>query len=261
MNIRKSLVGVLLLSLALGASAADLLDTVKQRGTLKVALEGTYPPFNYKDNGELAGFEVELANALAQKMGVKAEFSTSEWSAILAGLQAGKFDVVINQVGITDKRKETFDFSEPYTVSSAQLIVRKDEKRAFKTLADLKGKKLGLGQGTNYADMAKKVGGIDIKTYPGAQEYLQDLALGRIDAALNDSLLIPYIVKQTKLPLKPGAPVGELEKSGIPFVKNNPKFEAALNKALADLKTDGSFAKISTKWFDRDVSKPPAAVK
>ena len=261
MNIRKSLVGVLLLSLAFGASAADLLDTVKQRGTLKVALEGTYPPFNYKDNGELAGFEVELANALAQKMGVKAEFSTSEWSAILAGLQAGKFDVVINQVGITDKRKETFDFSEPYTVSSAQLIVRKDEKRAFKTLADLKGKKLGLGQGTNYADMAKKVGGIDIKTYPGAQEYLQDLALGRIDAALNDSLLIPYIVKQTKLPLKPGAPVGELEKSGIPFVKNNPKFEAALNKALADLKTDGSFAKISTKWFDRDVSKPPAAVK
>jgi NDP-sugar pyrophosphorylase family protein len=71
--------------------------------------------------------------------------------------------------------------------------------------------------------------------------------------------IIPYIVKQTKLPLKPGAPVGDLEKSGIPFVKNNPKFKAAVDKALADLQADGSFAKISTKWFDRDVSKPPVA--
>ncbi|KAF0812171.1 L-cystine-binding protein FliY [Andreprevotia sp. IGB-42] len=259
MNMRKLLVAASLLGLALHAGAADLLDTVKQRGTLKVALEGTYPPFNYKENNELAGFEVELAKALGQKLGVKVEFTTSEWSAILAGLQAGKYDVVINQVGITDKRKETFDFSEPYTISAPQLIVRKDEKRVFNSLEDLKGKKLGLGQGTNYADIAKAVGGIDVKTYPGAQEYLQDLALGRIDAALNDSLLIPYIVKQTKLPLKPGAPVGALEKSGIPFVKGNPKFQAALNKALADLQADGSFAKISKKWFDRDVSKPPVA--
>jgi L-cystine transport system substrate-binding protein len=243
------------------AQAADLLDAVKQRGTLRVAVEGTYPPFNFKENGQLAGFEVELANALAAKMGVKAEFSTSEWSAMLAGLQAGKYDVVVNQVGITDKRRETFDFSEPYTISSPQLIVRKNETREFKTLADLKGKKLGLGQGTNFGDIAKAVGGIDIKTYPGSPEYLQDLALGRIDAALNDSLLIPYIVKQTKLPLKAGAPVGELERSGIPFAKGNPQFKAAVDKALADLKADGSFAKMSIKWFERDVSKPPAAVK
>lgn len=254
-----ALTSAFLMTAVVGAHAADLLDGVKQRGTLRVALEGTYPPFNFKENGKLQGFEVELADALAKKLGVKAEYTTSEWSAILAGLQAGKYDVVINQVGITEKRKETFDFSEPYTISSPQLIIRKDEKRDFKTLADLKGKKLGLGQGTNFADVAKAVGGIDIRTYPGSTEYLQDLALGRIDAALNDSLLIPYIVKKTKLPLKPGAPVGELEKSGIPFVKGNPQFKAAIDKALADIQADGSFAKISNKWFDRDVSKPPVA--
>ena len=98
MNLHRTLASALLFSVALAAGAADLADAVKQRGTLKIALEGTYPPFNYKENGQLAGFEVELANALAQKMGVKAEFTTSEWSAILAGLQAGKYDVVINQV-------------------------------------------------------------------------------------------------------------------------------------------------------------------
>ena len=118
---------VFLMGLSVGAQAADLLDTVTQRGILKIALEGSYPPFNFKENGQLTGFEVALAKALAQKLGVKAEFSTSEWSAMLAGLQAGRYDVVINQVGITEKRKETFDFSEPYTLSSPQLIVRKDE--------------------------------------------------------------------------------------------------------------------------------------
>lgn len=262
MKLIRSLACSLAASFLMSAAAnAELLDDVKQRGTLRVAVEGTYPPFNFKEKGELAGFEVELAKALASKLGVKAEFGTGEWSAMLAGLQANKYDVVINQVGITDKRREAFDFSEPYTVSSPQLIVRKNEKREFKTLADLKGKKLGLGQGTNFGDLAKAVGGIDVRTYPGSPEYLQDLALGRIDAALNDSLLIPYIVKQTKLPLKAGAPVGEVERSGIPFAKGNPKFKAAIDKALADMKADGSFAKISMKWFERDVSKPPAAVK
>ena len=259
MHIRKILAIGLLLATTLHAGAADLLDTVKQRGTLRVAMEGAYPPFNYRENGQLAGFEVELANALAQRLGVKADFSTGEWSGLLAGLQAGKYDVVINQVGITDKRKEAFDFSTPYTISSPQLIVRQNETRDFKSLADLRGKKLGVGEGTNFAEMARAVGGIDIKTYPGSTEYLQDLALGRIDAAMNDSLLIPYIIKKTRLPLKAGAPVGEIEKNGIPFAKNNPKFKAALDKALTDMEADGSFAKISNKWFDRDVSKPPVA--
>lgn len=242
------------------AFAADLLDTVKSRGSLKVALEGSYPPFNFKDKqGQLTGFEVELARELAHRLGVKADFTTGEWSGLLAGLQAGKFDVVINQVGITDARQKVFDFSEPYTISSAQLIVRKNETRTFKSLDDLKGKKLGLGLGTNYADMAKAVAGVEVKTYPGAPEYLQDLAQGRLDAALNDSLMIPFAIKESKLPVKPGAPVGELSKSGIPFAKGNPGFKAAIDKALAGMYEDGSFAKISKKWFGIDVSKAPAS--
>ncbi|QDQ26297.1 transporter substrate-binding domain-containing protein [Chitinimonas arctica] len=258
---RRSLLSLFLLSaLAIHASAADLLDTVKARGTLKIAVEGTYPPFNFKnEKGQLDGFDVEIAQALATKLNLKPEFITSEWSGILAGLQTGKFDIIVNQVSATDKRRETFDFTQPYTLSSAQLIVRKDEKRSFKGLADLKGKKLGVGQGSNYADLARAVEGVEVKTYPGAPEYLQDLALGRLDAALNDSLLIPYLVKQTKLPLKGGAAVGSVEGSAIPYLKGNPKFGAALDKALADIKADGSFKRISIKYFERDVSKPLGA--
>ena len=253
--------GVALMASSLSASAADLLDTIKSRGTIKVALEGNYPPFNFKDpkTGQLTGFEIDVAKLLAAKLGVKPEFTTTEWSGILAGLGAGKYDVIINQVGITDERKKAFDFSDPYTLSSAQLIVRKDETRQFNSLEDLKGKKLGLGQGTNFEQKAKAVPGIDVRTYPGSPEYLADLAAGRIDAALNDSLLVSYILKSTKLPLKGGSPVGAVDQIGIPLHKGNPKFLAALNKALADIKADGSFKQASEKWFGIDVSQPPKA--
>lgn len=241
------------------AHAADLLDEVKQRGSLRIAVEGTYPPFNYREQGQLTGFDVEIAEAIAAKLGVKPEFTTSEWSGILAGLQAGKYDVIVNQVAATEVRRKTFDFSDPYVVSSAQLIVRANESRALKTPADLKGKKIGVGQGSNYAELARGIDGADVKVYPGATEYLQDLASGRIDAALNDSLLIPYLAAKTKLPVKAGAPLGPLESNAIPFRKDSPKFKQAIDKALADMKADGSFAKISAKWFGRDVSKPPVA--
>src|SRR5690606_19897534 len=93
------------------AQAAGLLDTVKERGALIVGLEGTYPPFNYVDakTGELDGFDVDVAKLIAERLGVKAEFVKTEWSAILAGLGSGKFDVIVNQVGITDARKKAFD--------------------------------------------------------------------------------------------------------------------------------------------------------
>lgn len=256
---RRLALASLTLLLAGAAQAADLLDEVKQRGILRIAVEGTYPPFNYREDGKLTGFDVEIAEGLAAKLGLKPEFTTTEWSGILAGLQAGKYDVIVNQVAATELRRQTFDFSEPYVVSSPQLVVRTSETRALKTAADLKGKKIGVGQGTNYAELARGIAGAEVKVYPGATEYLQDLASGRIDVALNDSLLIPYLAAKTKLPVKAGAPLGQVESNAIPFRKGNPKFKAALDKALADMKADGSFARISAKWFGRDVSKPPVA--
>ena len=240
------------------AHAEDLLDQVKARGTLRIGLEGTFPPFNSKDTktGDLVGFDVDIAKAVAAKLGVKPEFITTEWSGIIAGLQAGKFDVIVNQVGVTDARKQVLDFSPAYTYSGAELIQRKNDDRQFKSLEDLKGHKLGVGLGTNYMDMAKAVGGIDIKTYPGAPEYLRDLAAGRLDAALNDRLMVAYLLKQSDLPLRKGAMVGTGNPSAIPFKKGNPKFAQAIDDAMKQLEADGTFAKISDKWFGIDVTKP-----
>ena len=240
------------------ATAADLLDTAKARGSLRIAMEGTYPPFNFKDakTGQLAGYDVDVAKAVAAKLGLKPEFVTTEWSAILAGLAAGKYDVIVSQVGITGKREQAFDFSQPYTYSSPQLIVRRNESLSYKSLADLKGKTVGVGQGSVFEQQAKSVPGIAVKSYPAAPENLQDLAFGRIDAALNDSLMVAYLLKHSALPIKAGARVGAVERMGIPFRKGNPKLKAALDKALTDLQADGSLKALSVKWFGTDASRP-----
>lgn len=246
---------------AVAAHAEDLLDSVKQAGVLKIGLEGTYPPFDSRNaQGELVGFDVDVAKAVAAKLGVKPEFIPTEWSGIIAALQAGKFDVIVNQVTITPQRQQALDFSQPYTYSAAQLIQRSDDKRQFTSLDEFKGdKKLGVTLGTNYDQMARAVPGINVQTYPGAPEKLRDLAAKRIDATIDDRLMLPYIIKTSQLPLRPGAVLkGANQDMGIPFRKGNPKFEKAINDALTSLKQDGTLKKISEHWFGTDVTVPIA---
>ncbi len=259
---RRVALGTLALAftLALPAAAAELLIVSKTRGTLKIAMEGTYPPFNYKDqkSGQLAGYDVDVARLVAGKLGLKPEFVTTEWSAILAGLAAGRYDVIISQVGINPKREQVFDFSIPYTYSSPQLIVRKGDTARYASLADLKGKKVGVGQGSVFEQQARAVTGIEIKSYPAAPENLQDLAIGRIDAALNDSLMVAYLLKNSPLPIQSGARVGAVERTGVTFKKGSPQFKVAVDKVLRDALADGTLKAISMKWFGSDVSRPPA---
>jgi cystine transport system substrate-binding protein len=256
--LRPLLLAALLLPLAaLPAHASDLLDKIKQQGTLKIAMEGTYPPFNFKDpkSGELAGYDVDVAKLVAARLGVKPVFVTTEWSAILAGLGAGKYDVIISQVGINPKRQQSFDFSDPYTYSSPQLMLRKNDSASYASLADLKGKKVGVGQGSVFEQQARAVPGIDVHSYPAAPENLQDLAVGRIDAALNDSLMVAYLLKNSALPLKAGARVGAIERTGVTFQKGNPALRDAVNHALQAASADGSLRQAAIKWFGVDASR------
>ena len=256
---RALLLSLVLAAVALPARAADLLDAVRTRGTLRIALEGTYPPFNFKDakTGQLAGYDVDVAKLVCAKLGVRPEFVTTEWSAILAGLGAGKYDVIVSQVGITPRRRQAFDFSQPYTYSAPQLIVRRNEASTYKSLADLKGRTIGVGQGSVFEQQVRAVPGIEVKSYPAAPENLQDLAFGRIDAALNDSLMVAYLLKNSQLPIRAGARVGDVERMAIAFRKGNPKFHAAVDRALDAARADGSLKQVSLKWFGTDATRSP----
>ncbi len=227
------------------------------KGVLKIAVEGTYAPFTFKDaQGKLTGFDVDVARALAAKLGLQPEFVLTEWSGILAGLQAGKYDVIINQVGITAERQKSIGFSDPYVYSRPQIAVHLTKGQNYATLADLKGKRVGVGLGTVFEKDLRDAGGINVVTYPGTPEYLADLGSGRLDAIYNDRLLIGYLAKSQGLPIKGVGAAGSVDSMGIAIKKTNVLLKLAVNAALKGMKADGTLARIGQQWFGQDVSKP-----
>lgn len=244
-------------SLMTQAVAGEQLDTIKKNGTLNVGLEGTYPPFSFVgEDGKLAGFEVELSEALAKELGVKVKLQPTKWDGILAALESKRLDIVVNQVTISDERKKKYDFSEPYTVSGIQALVQKKDAGKYDTPASLGGHKVGVGLGTNYEQWLKaNVPDAIVKTYDDDPTKLQDLSVGRVDAILVDRLAALEIANKSKVPLAvSGAPFSRQE-SGIALRKGEPELLDAINKALDKLRADGTLAKLSQKYFNADVTK------
>ena len=238
------------------AQAADLMSEARARGALRIAVEGTYPPFNFKDpnTGHLTGYDVEVARLVAARLKLRPQFVLTEWSAILPAVSSGKVDAAISQVIITPEREQTHDFSIPYTYSGFQLMVRKNERATYRSLDDLKGRRLGVRQGSVFEQRAKAVPGIEVKSYPAVPENLQDLAFGRIDASLDDSLMVSYLLKNAELPVKAGPRVGKVVHIGVAFGKNNPQFKAAVDRVLNEARSDGTLRQLSLKWFGIDAS-------
>ena len=259
---RRLVLGAVAVTLSTGLisnSFADegLLKKVKDRGTLIVGLEGTYPPFSFQgEDGKLTGFEVDFADALAQHMGVKAKLQPTKWDGMLASLESKRIDVVINQVTISPERQKKYDFSTPYTVSGIQALVKKGAESSITKPEDLKGKKVGVGLGTNYEQWLRaNVPGVNVRTYDDDPTKYQDLRVGRINAILVDRLAALDLVKKTGDTLAvAGAPFSRQE-SGVAIRKDNPELLAAINTAIAEMQKDGSLAKISEKWFGADVTK------
>ena len=237
------------------AHAGANLDAIKQAGVFKVGTEGTYAPFTYHDeSGKLVGFDVEIAEAIAQRLGVKAEFIEGKWDGLIAGLDAGRYDAVINEVGITEERKAKYAFSDPYIASRAVLIVRQDNAD-IKDFKDLKGKKAAQSLTSNFAKIATEAGAELVGT-EGFDQSVALVAQGRADATINDSLsFFDFKKKQPAAPVKIVAQQEDASASGVIMRKGDPELVAAINKALDEITADGTYDKISTAYFGVDVSK------
>ncbi|MCY1390815.1 Cystine-binding periplasmic protein precursor [compost metagenome] len=250
------------LGLVLGASllgqavAGEQLQQIKDKGVINVGLEGTYPPFSYVDaDGKLSGFEVDFSEALAKELGVKAKLQPTKWDGILAALESKRLDVVINQVTISEERKKKYDFSTPYTISGIQALTLKKNEGSIKTAADLAGKKVGVGLGTNYEQWLKdNVPQAIIKTYDDDPTKYQDLRVGRIDAILVDRLAALELVAKAKDTAVSGEAFSRQE-AGIALRKGEPELLDAINKAIEKLRADGTLKKLSEKYFNADVTQ------
>lgn len=241
------------------APAGNLLEQIKKNGKIRVGLMGTYAPYNFlNDKKEVDGYDADIAKSIAQKLGVQAEFITGEFSGLIEGLQKDKYDVLISQVTITDDRKKTMDFSNPYIKNSVNVVVKGDNN-TIKSIDDFKGKKIGVGLGTNDEKYLRetampKVGNFEIATYNDVITSLTDLNTGRIDATINNMFALKPLIEKNKLNLKAvGAPIKE-DFAGVAMRKNNPELLDAINKALADMKNDGTLKQIHQKWFGVDPS-------
>ncbi|XUY29351.1 amino acid ABC transporter substrate-binding protein [Agrobacterium sp. rho-8.1] len=235
--------------------AGENLDQIKSEGVIKIGTEGTYAPFTFHDSAnKLVGFDVEIGEAVAKKLGVKAEFVEGKWDGLIAGLDSKRYDAVINQVGITEARKQKYAFSDPYIASKAVLIV--SEKNAdIKGFADLKGKKSAQSLTSNFGKLATEAGAELVGT-DGFDQSIQLVLTGRADATVNDSLsYLDFKKKQANAPVKIVAEKPDADYSGIIVRKGDDDLVTSINKALADIKTDGTYKAISDKYFGQDVSK------
>ncbi|WP_152394584.1 transporter substrate-binding domain-containing protein [Paenibacillus guangzhouensis] len=237
------------------AAPANLLEKIKSSGKIRIGLMGTYAPYNFmNDKNEVDGFDADVAKEVGKRLGVQVEFITGEFSGLIAGLQKDKYDALVSQVTITEDRKQTMDFSEPYIKNAVNVIVKNDNT-TIHSLEDFKGKKVGVGLGTNDEKYLRevaipKVGQFEIATYNDVITSLMDLNTGRIDATINNTFAIQPILQKNKLQVKAvGEPIKE-DVAGIAVRKGNQELVSAINTALEDMKKDGTFKNIFKKWFD-----------
>ncbi|OKP67707.1 amino acid ABC transporter substrate-binding protein [Paenibacillus sp. P3E] len=231
------------------------LKMIKSNGEITIGTEGTYAPFTFHDeSGELTGFDVEIAEEIAKRIGVKAKFVETKWDGMLAGLDAKRFDMVANEVTIRNDRKAKYDFSEPYILSKAVLIV-KQNNTSIKSLADLKGKKSGQSLTSDLGDIAK-ANGAQLISVDGFNQAIDLLTSGRIDATINDKLSFLDLKKaRPDVPIKVVAETDQVSQSGMLFRKGNKELIDAVNNAILDMKADGRYLEISKAYFGEDVSK------
>jgi len=237
------------------ADDQDLLAKVKDDGKLLIGTEGTYAPFTFHDeSGNLTGFDVEISTEVAKRLGVEPEFKETQWDALFAGLDAKRFDMIANQVGIRPDRQEKYDFSDPYITSAAVLITHKDNNEV-KAFEDIKGLNAAQSLTSNYGEMAKKFGA-SLVSVEGFTQSVELLASKRVDVTINDRIsYLDYIKQRPDAPIKVVDTSEEASASGLMFRKNSDTLVEAVNKALTEMIDDGTYKKISEKWFGEDVLK------
>ena len=248
-----------LLLTACGSSATNGDNPVKASGVLRIGTEGVYSPFSYHDptTGQLVGYDVDVARAVADKLGVRVEFVETPWDSIFAALEANRFDVVANEVTINAERKQKYDLSAPYSVGEGVIVTRADDN-SVKSLDDIKGKVAGETATSNWAQVARDHGA-RVEVVEGFTQAIKLLNQGRVDLVINDSIAVyAYLAETGDTSVKIATTTGEKSEQGFAARKNSGLLPD-LNKALDELRADGTLADISQKYLKANASGGLAA--
>lgn len=258
-NLIKTLVAVGSIALmgfgAAQTAAADELDSIKEKGVLRIAMSGAYPPFNFiNEQNKVVGFDPAIGTEIAKRLGVKVEIITTAWDGIIGGLLANKYDAIVGSMSITEKRDEVVDFVGPYYRMSRGIFVKKGSDIA--AIKNITGRKVGVTLGETHEQWARGQDGWKINTYKGLPELLLELDNGRIDAIVTDDIPVLLAVKKNGnaiTPLDTSGLSGVADRAGIAIREGNPKLLAAMQKALDDMQADGTYKTIAMEWIGDDI--------
>ena len=220
-----------------GAAPDTTLDKVKAAGVLRVGTEGTYAPFTYHDptNNQLTGYDVEVINAVAAKMGLRTEFVEAPFDSIFASLQSDRFDLVANQVTKNAQREATYALSAPYTVSDGVIVTRTDDS-SITSLADLKGKTTAQSSTSNWAQVAKDAGA-KVEAVEGFTQAVTLVKQKRVDATVNDNLAVAEYSKTTgDTSVKIAAKTGDTSEQVFAMRQADTSLRDAVNTALGEVR-------------------------
>ena len=234
-----------------GSALADL----QASSILKVGTEGTYAPFTYHDtdSGNLTGYDVEVITAVADKLGVTPQFREVKWDAIFAGLEAGRYDLVANQVTINPDRQAKYDFSAPYSISQPAVLVRSDDT-SIHALADVQGKTSAQSATSNWATLASE-SGATVVPVDGITEAVSALRDGRVDLTFNDNLAVrSYLATTGDTSVRVAFELADQASSQAFALRKDFGLIEAINAALDELRADGTLAAISDKYFGADIT-------
>jgi polar amino acid transport system substrate-binding protein len=249
----KSMAAAALAALLLcGAAQARDWIAIKESGTMNVATEGAFFPFNYFEGKKLTGFEVELAEAVVKKLGLKLEWHAVSFEAQVPAVKQGRFDFAIASHGYTEARAKAVAFADPHYCTGGRIAALKGGPL---TVADLKGKVVGVQLATSYYDNAKKIPGVkEIKTYKADPEAFSALRAKKVDAWISDKFLIQFTLLKNP---DSGVVAGDqvfVERVSMILAKENKELLAQLNRGLAEVVKDGTYAQLSEKYFKTDAS-------
>ncbi len=252
MKKRWSVLSSIMLVAIVAFAVVGLFSCAEKPAVITVATDATWPPMEYVDeNKNIVGFDIDLVNEIAKAEGFEVEIKNTAWDGIFAGLAAGNYQVIASSVTITEERKATMDFSDPYVNAGQVLVVRKDTTDVT-TLADMVGKKVGAQIGTTGAIEIGKVQGVELKTYDEVGLAFEDLVNGNIDGVVADSPITANFALQNdtykeKLMIA-GEPFTD-EWLGFAFKKGDTKTQKLFNDGLAKVKSSGKLEELQKKWL------------
>ena len=239
------------------ADVDDELAQIQKSGVFKVGVEGTYPPMTYHDeSGELTGFDVEVAKKVAEKLGVTAEFTESDWDSLLAGIDSKRLDTVINAVSVTEERSQKYDFAGPYFYITQQIVVRSDDD-SIVDMDSLNGKKCANNMTTAYLDLLENAGA-EIVPINTTEEAVSMINSGRADfTTFNSVIFNEYLKQHPDAKVKVAFAIPDLvDTYAIPIRKGETRLLEAVQSALDELAAEGTLSEISEQYFGTDFTKP-----